>query len=291
MKVSILIPTYNWPDALNLCLRSVFAQTRPPDEIIVGDDGSTDETRRLLQRLACDSPSIFYHVWQPDEGFRLASIRNKMLVASSSDYILLVDGDIVLNRHFVADHLRAARPNTFVQGRRVIVGPEATARTLTEGAAHFHMFSRDIKNRKNTIRSRVLSKLTSVARKRSHRKIRTCNFALWREDAFRVGGFDETYVGWGSEDTDLAIRLIRAGVERRNLRHAAVAFHLHHRLLSRDNASENFRRNQETLQRETNRAVIGLERYVENRSALDITDLTPAKLRGRIENHPRCKAA
>jgi len=279
MKVSLLLPTYNWPEALSLCLRSAFSQTRPPDEILVGDDGSTEATSDLIHQLAADSPVPFYHVWQPDEGFRAAAIRNKMLATATSDYILLVDSDMVLERHFVADHLRAARQGTFIQGSRVLLGPTATERAMKEGITRFRLFDSDIENRKNMIRSRVLSALASVAPGRSYRKIRTCNFALWRDDAMKVGGFDESYVGWGGEDTDLAIRLINAGVRRRNIRHTAVAFHLFHPTCSRDNYSRNRQRYQDVLRRRSVRAEIGLERYLEEGVAIDVTDLTPDRLR------------
>ena len=94
-KVSVIVSTYNRPDALELSLKSLMLQTRLPDEIVVGDDGSGPETREVVERMQSISPVPIIHVWHPDEGFRLAAIRNKAVLASTGDYIIQIDGDII----------------------------------------------------------------------------------------------------------------------------------------------------------------------------------------------------
>jgi len=59
---------------------------------------------------------------------------------------------------------------------------------------------------------------------------RSCNLAVWRSDLDRVDGFDGSYVGWGLEDSDLLIRLLRAGVQRKDGRFSTGVFHLWHPL-------------------------------------------------------------
>ena len=127
MKVSLLISTYNRPDALEVVLDSVASQTRMPDEVIVCDDGSGPETRRVIDRWTTILPVPLVHVWHEDRGFRLAAIRNKGIAAATGDYIVQIDGDVMLDRHFIADHADKATPGFYIKGSRVRLTHEASA--------------------------------------------------------------------------------------------------------------------------------------------------------------------
>ena len=74
MKVAVIISTYNWPEALNLCLASLAKQSRVPDQVVIGDDGSSDATKAVIEAWR-DQLNII-HEWQEDLGFRLARSRN-----------------------------------------------------------------------------------------------------------------------------------------------------------------------------------------------------------------------
>src|ERR1700761_2184882 len=134
IKTSLNISTYNWPQALNLCLLSVKAQKVLPDEVIIADDGSTDETKTLIEIFQKDFSVPIKHVWQPDEGFQLAKIRNKGIAASSYEYIIQVDGDLILHPHFIADHIAFSKKNTFVSGSRVLLDKAYSAKLIESGA-------------------------------------------------------------------------------------------------------------------------------------------------------------
>ena len=121
ISVSIIIPTYNWPEALNLCLQSVLVQSILPGEIIIADDGSKQETSDLINNIKRKSPIPIIHVWQEDNGFRLAQIRNKAIAKSCKDYIIQIDGDVILHKDFIKDHIRFARKGSFVSGSRVLI--------------------------------------------------------------------------------------------------------------------------------------------------------------------------
>src|SRR5687767_6249148 len=114
MTTSLSIATYNWPSALELSLQSVLAQSVLPAEILIADDGSGEDTRRLIERYQVNFPVPLIHVWQPDEGFQLARIRNKAISVSKGDYILQIDGDVILHPQFIKDHIRFARRNCYV---------------------------------------------------------------------------------------------------------------------------------------------------------------------------------
>lgn len=238
MKASLLITTYNWKEALGACLDSVARQTVLPGEVLIADDGSRDDTKCLIEEYARNCPFKVLHIWQEDEGFRAAKIRNKAIAKASFDYILMVDGDMVLFPSFIQDHLDAAQSGCFAQGTRIIAGQEASAKVVANKIHRLNPFAADIRNRKNAVRSPLLSKMASGQCK-SIAGIRTCNFAAWRKDILSVNGFNEAFEGWGREDSEFAVRLINSGVLRKNLKFAANAIHLYHRENSRGNFDKN----------------------------------------------------
>jgi glycosyltransferase involved in cell wall biosynthesis len=245
---SLLVTTYNWPEALAAILSSVAAQRVPPDEVIVGDDGSGEPTRRLVEAFRGRLAAPLVHVWQPDDGFRLARIRNMSVAAATGQYIIQIDGDMILHPEFVRDHLDAAAPGCFIGGSRVVLGPEATRRAL-ERQRRLGPFSPDIGNRLNTLRAPRLGRaIGRLVTQRSLNRVRGCNMSYWRSDFIEVNGYDEAYVGWGREDTDLVVRFFRYGLERRFFKLQGVAYHLHHR----ENPGERLGRNDDLL-RETMR--------------------------------------
>jgi len=260
---TLIITTYNWPAALDLTLRSVARQSVPPAEIIVADDGSGPETRDVVSRWRTQMKAPVVHLWQPDEGFRLARSRNRAIAAARGDYVIIVDGDMVLHRHFIADHTRAARHGCFIQGVRLLTGPSAAGQMLERGLLDLGFFAPGIQRRRHTVRSLLLSRL--VFRERTgQRAIRGCNQAYWKSDLLRVNGFNEAFEGWGREDNEIAARLYNAGIRRRNLKFQALAIHLHHRLRHAEVGQRNDALLQSTIQERKAWCPLGLSQHVES---------------------------
>jgi glycosyltransferase involved in cell wall biosynthesis len=232
VRISIIITTFNWVEALELSILSILKQTILPYEIIIADDGSDDDTTQLVDKLRQQSPIPIVHSRQRNEGFRLARSRNKALAISKGDYIILIDGDIVTEEHFIADHIEAARKNCFIQGSRVLLNEQATATAFENKELRPCLTDTNLKNRKNCLRCTFLSKLCSRPVKYLA-GVKTCNFAFWREHAERVNGFNENFIGWGREDSEFTARMLHSGIRRRNLKFKAVVFHLYHKINSR----------------------------------------------------------
>lgn len=230
-SISLLVSTYNWPQALTCVLDAIRRQRHRPLEVIIADDGSGEDTRAVIERAARAMPVPVAHVWHPDEGFRAAAIRNRGLAIARGDYIVQIDGDILLHPEALGAHARWARPGSFVQGSRALLSPAATQRVLQQGsgeaAAALRPWHHGIGGRLNAWYAPVLAPLVRGTRDPVER-IRGCHLAYWRDDMQRVNGYDASYVGWGREDSDFTLRLGHAGVVRRNLKFAAVAFHLWH---------------------------------------------------------------
>ncbi|MEG0917822.1 MAG: glycosyltransferase [Myroides sp.] len=125
MKTALLISTYNWPQALELIFKSIFEQVEMPDEVLIADDGSTEETKKLIDNFIQKSTFKVIHVWQEDKGFRKAIILNKAVAKSSCDYIIQIDGDCIMHPKFIADHKENAKKNVYLYGTRATITKEA----------------------------------------------------------------------------------------------------------------------------------------------------------------------
>ena len=279
VKASLIITTYNWSEALSLVLASVARQTRLPDEVIVADDGSRESTRELLQCTARDFPVPLRHSWQSDEGFRAARSRNRAVAAARGDYIVMIDGDMVLHPHFIADHLAHAEPGGYVQGSRVLTSPDFRERMLADASMRPGFFTAGIARRRHTLRWPRLARwyLQMAARRRTQpHAIKTCNQGWWRADLLRLNGFDERMVGWGREDEELAWRAHHAGLACRQLRFSALAFHLHHTERHHDGASANDGYLAETLATRSARCALGVDQHIPEFQHQPLADLRDA---------------
>ncbi len=237
-RVALLITTYNRPDALRLVLKAVAAQSVLPDEVLIADDGSRDDTREMLSAFAQQAPFVLRHVWHEDNGFRVGVIRNKAIAAAKSDYIIQIDGDMLPHRCFIEDHLRLARRGYMVSGGRILTDEKLTKELIARGDVRVTMWRRGLGNRLNSLRLPLLSPLLYNVHSDSF-SVRSCNLAVWRDDMIRVNGYNEDIVGWGREDSELALRLMNAGVRKRTAKLAALAYHLYHREASRDSLPRN----------------------------------------------------
>lgn len=238
MRISLIITTYNWPAALDVVLLSVTRQTVLPDEVIVADDGSTGDTAELIGLWQKRFPVPLIHCWQEDLGFRAARARNLAIAAASGDYLIFIDGDMLLNRHFIADHIRAAQPDSFIQGMRIRADQALTDRILRDRMTDIGPFEPGLAERKFLFRSRLLSRL-EYRPIRSLRRMGSCNQGYWREHLLHVNGFNEDFVGWGQEDDEIAVRLLNCGYKRRLLKFYGNAIHLHHASREPDGRSPN----------------------------------------------------
>lgn len=233
MNISLVISTYNSPNSLLLVLKSVEMQSVLPNEVIIADDGSLDSTRLIIDDFKTHSSISVVHSWQEDKGFRVARSRNKAIARSSGEYIILIDGDVILHNKFLEDHLTHAEIGCFVQGSRVLLNEISSNKIISSHNTNLSFFSRGLSNRKNSIYSVFLAKLFSNKKNYLH-GIKTCNMAFYKADCIRVNGFNNNFEGWGREDTEFVVRLLNNGVHRKNIRFNLIQFHLWHKNSSRN---------------------------------------------------------
>ncbi len=262
---SLIISTYNWLPALTLCLRSCTLQSVLPDEIIVADDGSRADTSGYITRFAEQTNIPVKHIWQPDEGFQLAKIRNKAIAAASGDYIIQIDGDLILHKDFIKDHINIRKQNRFVTGSRMLLSKEETERAFKAPDFNAGKFISGNKNVFNSVRIPCMQNFMSTRYKKKGRYlyyVKGCNMAFWREDLVRVNGYNENFIGWGREDSDIAVRLINAGLQKQFLKFGGISFHLYHKEAPRNNDEKNTALMNETIAKKIYWAEKGLNQYL-----------------------------
>jgi len=261
MRVSLIITTYNRPEVLSLIFKSIEDQTICPDEIIIADDGSGNSTKECVEDFQRNSSISIIHSWQEDRGFRVAKSRNKAIAKSNYEYIILIDGDVILHEKFIENHLKHAETNFFVQGQRVLVSESITKKIINNQYKNLFLFSRGLKNRKNAIYSAFLSKIF-LTRKNVLNGIKTCNLAFYKSDCIKVNGFNNEIEGWGREDSEFVARLFNNNVCRKNIHFNMIQFHLWHQDSSREVLQKNNIILQKAIESKLNWCDNGINQYL-----------------------------
>lgn len=266
MKISLIISTYNRPDALKLCVKSAISQSTAPDEIIIGDDGSTLETKDMIDSLRLLTQIPIIHVWQEDRGFRLAMMRNKSVAISSGDYIIEIDGDIILHRDFIKDHIALCRPNHYISGGRTYLNRSFSEYLCSEDKLDFPNFmsSKIEYKREYCIRVPLFSKIFA-SRYRKNRTGLGCNLSFFKKDFAAINGYDERFKGYGYEDSDLESRLKNHGIKKLFAKFSAIAFHLWHNEASMTNLDNNRSMYVQSTQQQKVRCVDGYDKYLKGK--------------------------
>ncbi len=263
--VTLLIATYNWPDALELVLLSILGQTRMPDEIVLADDGSDYRTRDLITKYKKEFQIPLIHVWHADEGFRLAKIRNMAIAKASCDYIVQIDGDIILHPRFIEDHFNFSVRGSFVRASRVYINPKVSQEMLTKKTYKINAFSRGVTNFFSALRVPFLWKFFETDYKNvgdELYEIHGCNMAYWREDAIKVNGYNELFNGWGPEDKEFIARLLNSGVRKRFIKLGAIAFHIYHQENQKTFLAENISAFKDSIAKKSIFCEKGINQYL-----------------------------
>jgi len=262
MNISVIVPTYNRPKALRLCLLSLARQSMLPTEVLIADDGSRDETKNAIQEMQSRLGQFFpiRHVWQEDIEFRKPMILNETVRRASGDYLIFIDGDCMAHRHFVRTHAERGDPMTILSGKRVEIGKRLTEALLEEGTVLNSISlrllrdlagDRSLRSRKVEeglyISSRLIRKLAKLDHLADD-DVFGCNFSLPKQLFIAINGCDEDFLDGSVEDNDLGIRVLNQGGRVRSMRGLAIIYHLWHPS-SWNYESEKYKQNQKIILR------------------------------------------
>ena len=253
--ISILLATYNWPQALKLCLESLATQTDKNFEIIIADDGSNESTKKVIDSLKESHPAAIKHLWQEDQGFRKTKILNQAINTAHGDYLVFLDGDCIVQPDFVARHRELAQKGYLVTGSRILLNENLTQELLSWPQWSFQIFSSGLIGKRLSgginkywpLKFKLGNGSWRDYRKFVWRRIKGCNMACWKADAEAINGFDETMTGWGHEDADFVFRLQHHGITRKSGSWSTEVLHLFHKIHDQSNAAENARRVREKI--------------------------------------------
>jgi glycosyltransferase involved in cell wall biosynthesis len=248
--ISVLLATYNWPEALQKCLESLAVQTDTDFEIIIADDGSGSPTKSLIDSVKKNYPIQITHLWQADQGFRKTAILNQAIAHARGDYLIFLDGDCLVQPDFIARHRQLAQKGCLVTGSRILLSEDLSKTVLAWSAWSFAKFKAHLLqyrlnggiNKYWPIVMKLGDGIWRCYKKFVWRRIKGCNMACWATDAKSIGGFDESMTGWGHEDADFVFRLQHSGIVRKSGAWSTEVFHLFHRIHDQSNAAENARR-------------------------------------------------
>ncbi|WP_104697549.1 MULTISPECIES: glycosyltransferase family 2 protein [unclassified Helicobacter] len=243
-SVSLIVTTYNQKERLALVLDSILEQKLMPNEVLIADDGSGEDTKELILDYQNKFPIPLKHIWQEDCGYRLSKSRNHAISNAQGEYIIIVDGDMILSPFFIQDHLKFAKKSCFIQGGRIILNELETQSIMQEKNHKKALNKKIFKNQRNLILSKIIFYLSQKNKKNGIKKdkllsVRGCNMAFYKEDAYAINGFNEDFIGWGREDSEFVVRFLNAGGEMRKLKFYALAYHLYHQENSRNMLKEN----------------------------------------------------
>jgi glycosyltransferase involved in cell wall biosynthesis len=254
VDVSVIVSTYNQPRLLELTLWGYAVQTVKDFEVVVADDGSTAQTRCVIDAMRRRTGMRIVHVWHPDRGFRKCEILNRAILAASGDYLVFTDGDTVPRADFLAVHAAQAEPGRYLAGaylklpRRV--SEAVTVDDVRSGRVTSVAWLRERGWRPGyrALRLTTSPGVAAVAERVAARSVRWRgnNSSTWKHLLLRVDGFDMA-MGYGGEDAALGDRLENLGVRPKRIRYRAPAVHLWHEQPWHDH--ESIRRNQQVRAR------------------------------------------
>lgn len=238
MKASVFVSTYEMPRHLELVCAGLGRQTFRDFEVLFCDDGSGEETKRVIRDFATSTGIPSKHLWQEHQGFRKCRILNQALRDARGDVFVFLDGDCVPERNFIADHVEQQEEGRYLAGRRVELGPEFSG-TLTPGLISAGYLDRprlallrsvlrkdsEYFQRSFRVPSRALRRFLKMDRVVD---MKGCNYSVPRKALEALNGFDEAYEGYGREDTDVELRLQNLGYRIKSMKGLAVQFHVWH---------------------------------------------------------------
>ncbi len=243
VKTSVIAAFYNNINYLKLVLAGFERQSEKDFEVIIADDGSSENIVKEIESISSSYPFRIKHVWHPDKGFRKNKILNEAILISESDYLIFIDADCVPHYKFVEEHLNEREYNKVLTGRRVNLSQRITNLLTEEKVRDGFLESNNLLMLEDAIfgKSNYVEKgfyfknkfLRNIFNKKQ-RGLLGCNFSLYKKDIVEINGFDERYetpsIG---EDSDIQFRLELNGIKVKSLNHIAVQYHLYHKLQDR----------------------------------------------------------
>ena len=234
-NIGIVVSTYNNPTWLEKCFWGWLAQTYKNFTLLIADDGSTEETKALIERYQTGSGLDIQHFWHEDMGFRKCTILNKVVSETDCDYLIFTDGDCIPAPKLVQTHYEFAEPNTFLSAGYFKLTMDVSLAISEEDIRNGHCFDKKWLISHGQPKSHKMSKLhpnphfQRIMNRLTPTKAtwNGANSSTWRKEIIEVNGFNEK-MEYGGEDRELGLRLINNGLKSKQIRYSTIFLHLDH---------------------------------------------------------------
>lgn len=233
MQISIIICFYERLLYLEKCLASLQFSSKNFDEVVIADDGSCEMTVNKLKPLIAKYDYPITHAWQARNGARRAASRNNGIRHAKGDLLIFIDADFIMLPGAIRSHSEGATPGMFSAGRCKYLPEELSQRFFATPLTPYLL-----KSLYGTLPERPIIRehreffAYSMMRRflwiNERKPTFGGHFSAFRENLYTINGYDENFVGWGGEDQDLALRMLKAGFIGRSVIRKAKAMHLWH---------------------------------------------------------------
>jgi glycosyltransferase involved in cell wall biosynthesis len=234
-NISVIISTYNSPVWLQKVLWGYNTQTYRNFEMVIADDGSSEDTFQLIEEM---KKEVFYpiiHVWHEDNGFQKSQILNKATLACTTDYIMMSDGDCIPRPDFVEQHIKFREEGYFLSGgyhklpmdlsQKISKDDIYSGRCFDTSWLKENGMPASFKNTKvyaEGLMSDLFNFVTPTTPSWNGH-----NASGWKQDIIAINGFDER-MQYGGQDRELGERLVNYGIKPKQIRYSTTCLHLDH---------------------------------------------------------------
>ena len=236
MKISVIVPVYNRLEHFRALFICLLRQNRKIDELIITDDGSSQQILDYIADLIPKASFKIKHIYQEDKGFRKTRALNNGVINSEGELLVFCDQDLIFGEEYIEYIEKNIKKGCFLLCRPISVNEEEKDIILKKielsnkyeellkplPKDYLESVNRTLK----TDRKRRILNLLKLSKRGI--KLVGMSYAVMKSDYLTVNGYDENYNGWGEEDDDFGNRLYVAGIKGKELKTPNMQIHLWH---------------------------------------------------------------
>jgi glycosyltransferase involved in cell wall biosynthesis len=234
MNIGVVITTYNHPTWLEKIFWGYLAQKDADFTLIIADDGSKDETKKIIDKYA--TKLKIEHVWHEDLGFRKTKILNDAIKQTKCDYLIFTDHDCLPREDFIETHRKYAKKNLFLSAGYYKLTMPVSLKITQEDINSQDAFDyewlvkhgqtkshKSIKLRAKGFWARFMDSITPTKATWNG-----ANSSTFKQHIVDVNGFNED-MSYGGLDREMGERMMNNGLTGKQIRHQAICIHLDHK--------------------------------------------------------------
>lgn len=231
-KTSLIITVFNRSNLIRKSLLSLMNQSVMPDELILSDDGSSEDIISAISGITKGFNFPVKYVRQENKGFRLAKTRNNGVRNSSGDFLIFLDQDLIHTTKLIETFIKNKKKNRFITGMPIWLDKQTsvqlTEKKISDSSFDEFISLEEIDKIKKQFHKDKRYYFIHKLKLTNQPRLRGGICAINKSDFEKINGYDEKFIGWGAEDDDVGSRLYKIGLEGYNPFLNDYAIHLYH---------------------------------------------------------------